>query len=314
MIIWGPKDSPADLAVYAIDQTSSHSSSTTYAMTRVRAGDASYSIQVPPGEYYVAARLDSKPWSIGGYTAHTACLRSGSCGAETPNYEVSGVRVESKAVLTGIDVGDWGVAGSRHLISSVDLFGSPASLVPHYSPSPKVLASRSFPAPSNVPTRAFASQNIGLRASVPAGWREILLPQDVGYGYYDYGAYFSSEAIVSPLGIDSSGVWVTAYSWYGSGCPFPDWRYATARATVQMQGGSNYFFFEDPQPRDGAQPFTGYSVRGGDFVFGNCAEFIMMATTPQALEDNLPDFAAMVETAKFVIPCPGCPPITPSPS
>ena len=301
LIVWGPKDTPADLSVYAIDQYSP-AESTQYVVTHVPAGTASYSLQVPPGIYYVVARLDRDPLSVGGHTFHVCC-------AEAANNNLSPVRVDSTAVVGGIDVGDWGLAQPPGLMWDVDLYGSPASLVPHYAPSPKPLATRSFPPASNDPTQTFSRSSMGLTAFFPATWRQVTLPGDTGP--YGNAVYFSNEVVASPLSLDSSGVWVTARVIYQSGCPFPDWRYATAKATVKMQGGSNHFFFEDPQPRDGPQPFAGYSVRGGDFVFGDCAEFIMMATTQQALGDNLPAFAAVVETAEFLMPCAGCPTPTP---
>jgi hypothetical protein len=304
LIDWAPTDTPADLAVYAIDSYS-QAGAKTYAMTHVSAGNPSYSIQVPPGVYYVAARLDSAPMTIGAYTFHVACVQTASCDTTVSTYALPTVRVESTAVMAGIDIGDWGMAQARHLILTVDLYGSPASLIPHYSPSPKALASRSFPPASNDLTQTITRQIMGLTARFPAGWHEIQLPQD-GYGYSENAAYFSNEAITSPLGLDSSGVWMTAVVLYSSGCPFPDWRYATARATVPMQGGSNHFFFEDPQPSDGPQPFSGYSVRGGDFAFSDCVDFIMIAPTQQALDANLPLFAALVETAAFFQPCGVC--------
>ncbi len=307
LIRYPPNTAPGDLSVYAIDQYSSVDA-TTYTVSRVLAGDTSYRIDVPPGIYYVVARFDRDPLRLGGYTFHIAC--SVSCDTEAANYNLPTLRVESTAVIADIEVGDWGLIQPPILMWDVDMYGSPASLIPHYSPSPKTLASRSFPPASFDPTLSFAKQSMGLALRVPAGWQTVT-PAFAATPYFTE-AYFTNEAVTSPLGLDSSGVWLTTRIIFESGCPFPDWRYATARATVKMQGASNHFFFEDPRPRDGPQPFTGYSVRGGDFVFGNCAEFILTGSTQQALDDNLPAFAALVETAKFTMPCTVC--TTPSAS
>ena len=305
LVRYAPNAAPADLAVYAIDQYSLYYGRATYVVSHVSAADTSYSLTVPPGIYFVVARLDSDLLSSGGYTFHMACAQSSyPCSSSAPDYAISPVRVDATAVIAGIDVGDWGTAPARRLIWDVDMYGSPASLVPHYSPSPKSLASRSFPLASTDLTQTFTSQSMGLTVQLPPNWHAFIPPLNDN-GYF-HEAFFSNETVKSPLGLDSRGVWLTARIHDSSGCPFPDWRYATARATVKMQGGSNHFFFEDPQPRDGSQPFTGYSVRGGDFVFGNCAEFIMTGTTQQALDNNLPAFAALVETAVFTVPCSGC--------
>lgn len=302
LIQYAPNAAPADLSVYAIDQYSLDYGQASYVESHVSAADGSYSLVVPPGIYFVVARLDSDPLSSAGHTFHIACSQSSyPCGANSTNYAISPVRVDTTAVIAGIDVGDWGTLPARRLIWDVDMYGSPASLVPHYSPSPKSLAARSFPPPSANPTQPFASPAMGLTLQMPVGWHAFTPPLN-GNGYFNE-VYFANETATSPLGLDSNGIFLTVRVHSSSGCPFPDWRFATARATVKMQGGSNHFFFEDPQPRVGSQPFTGYSVRGGDFVFGNCVEFIMTATTQQALDDNLPAFAAVVETATFAEPC-----------
>jgi len=299
---YAPNTAPADLAVYAISDYSLYYGEATYAMSRVAASETTYSLTVPPGIYYVVARLDSDPLSAGGYTFHIACSESGnSCRGNATNYQTPRVRVDSKAEIAGIDVGDWGSAEARRLLWDIDMFGSVASLVPNFSPSPKSLASRSFPLPSTDLTHPFTSQGMGVTLQLQASWHAVTTPLNDN-GYFNE-AYFTNEAATSPLNLDSRGVWLATRIHYGYGCPFPDWRYATARATVRMQVGTNHFFFEDPQPRDGPQPFTGYSVRGGDFVFGNCAEFIMTGTTKDALDTNLPGFATMVETAEFKAPC-----------
>jgi hypothetical protein len=305
LIHYAPNAAPADLAVYAIDQYSVYYGQATYVVSHVSAADTSYSLVVPPGIYFVVARLDSDPLSSAGYTFHMACSQSSyPCGANATDYAIAPVRVDSTAVIAGIDVGDWGTLPARRLIWDVDMYGSPASLVPHYSPSPKSLASHAFPAASADPTQTFTSQTMGLTLQLPVGWH-VFTPPLNDNGYFKE-AFFANETVTSPLGLDSNGIWLATRLHSSGGCPFPDWRYATARATVKMQGGSNHFFFEDPQPRVGSQPFTGSSVRGGDFVFGNCAEFIMSGTTQQALDDNLPAFAALVETAQFAMPCLDC--------
>jgi hypothetical protein len=313
LIHYAPNAAPADLAVYAIDQDSLYYGRATYVVSHVSATDTSYSLVVPPGIYFVVARLDSDPLSSAGYTFHMACSQSSyPCGANATDYAITPVRVDTTAVIAGIDVGDWGTIPARRLLWDVDMYGSPASLVPRYSPSPKSLASRPFPPPSTDPTQPFTTQRLGMTLQVPNNWHAFTPPLNDN-GYFNE-AYFANETATSPLGLDSNGIFLTIRVHGGSGCPFPDWRFATARATVKMQGGSNHFFFEDPPPRDGSQPFTGYSVRGGDFVFGNCAEFILTGTTRQALDDSLPAFAALVETAAFVMPCVDCTTSNPSPS
>jgi hypothetical protein len=304
-VLYPANTAPADLSVYAVNEYSSFYGTAVYAVTRVIAPETTYRLVVPPGVYFVVARLDGDPLSAGGFTVHIACSTAGDiCGGNETNFNTPEVRVDSAKVIAGINVGDWGSNQARRLIWDIDMFGSPASFIPNFSPLPKSLAARSFPPASIGSTQTIVSPSLGLTLQLPAGWHTVIPPANDNGDFSE--TYFSNESAASPLGMDSGGIWLAARIHFGYGCPFPDWRYATARATVKMQGASNHFFFEDPQPRQGPQPFTGYSVRGGDSVFGNCAEFIMTGTTQLALDDNLAAFAALVETAVFTTPCPAC--------
>ena len=297
-ILRPPAAIPRGLSVYAVDALIGLAN---YVMTRVSATDSSYRLAVPPGEYHVVARMDNDPLSAGGHTFNVECSSLPvPCGGNANNYTTTFVRVESKQDVSGIDIGDWGTDAVQRLIWSIDMDGSPLSLNPQDSPSPKSLASRPLPdVPPLDTSRVFTSPLISVSFPVPSGWAEVKPPAAF---QYPSEVYFSNERVNAPLALDSQGVWLTI--WYlGVGCPFPDWRYATARSTVKMQGGTNHFFFEDPPPRDGPQPFTGYSVRGGAFVFGAyCEEFVFTGVTRGALDNNLPAFFGLVESAVFSRP------------
>ena len=134
---------------------------------------------------------------------------------------------------------------------------------------------------------------------MPTDWREIKAPQPESF----YGdAYLANEPVKSPLSLDGNGIWLVVRIVTEQACAFPDWRYATGKMTVPMQGGARSFFFEDPVPRDGPQPVTGPSVRGGAFLLGNCVEFIMTGASQAALANNVNAFLRVVETAVFVKP------------
>ncbi len=273
-----PAANPGGLSVYAVDALIGRGN---YVMTRVPATESSYRLAVPPGEYHVIARMENDPLSAGWYPQ-------------------SYVRVDSRQDLSGIDIGDWGTDAAQWQIWSIDVDGSPLSLDPQVSPSPKSLASRPLPTvPSPGTSGLFTSPIVGVSFGVPNGWAEVKPPPSV---QYPSEVYFSNERVSTPLALDSQGVWLTIWV-LGVGCPFPDWRYATARSTVKMQGGTNHFFFEDPPPKVGLQPFNGYSVRGGAFVFGSyCDEFVLTGVTPEALDNNLPAFFSLVEGTVFSRP------------
>ena len=288
---------PGAITVYAVDALTGHG----YAITRVSATESSYHLAVPPGEYHVVARMDNDPFSAGGYTFNVACSSSGvPCGGNANNHTTVFVRVDSKQDVSGIDIGDWATAAVQMEVWYIDVDGSPLALNPQVSPSPKSLASRALPdAPAPGTSGLFTSRIGFVSLQVPSSWAEVTPPASI---QYPSEVYFSNEQVKTPLALDSQGVWLTIWS-LGTGCPFPDWRYATARSTVKMQGGTNHFFYEDPPPRDGPQPFTGYSVRGGAFVFGDtCDEFVFTGVTRNALENNLPAFFGLVESAVFARP------------
>jgi hypothetical protein len=298
-ILRPPAAIPGGLSVYAVDALNWGAN---YVTTRVAATESSYRLAVPPGEYFVVARMDSDPLSAGGHTFNVECSSLNvPCGGNANNYSTTFVRVESKQDVTGIDIGDWGTDRVQGVIWNVDVEGgSPLALDLQVSPSPKSLASRPLPDVPPPDTSGLFTSRIGyVSFQVPSGWAEVMPPASI---QYPSEVYFSNEQVNTPLALDSQGVWLTIWS-LGTGCPFPDWRYATARSTVKMQGGTNHFFYEDPRPRDGPQPFTGYSVRGGAFVFGDtCDEFVFTGVTRDALENNLPAFFGLVERATFARP------------
>ena len=292
-----PTTTPVALAVYAVDALNSGAN---YVVTYVPATESTYQLVVPPGEYHVVARMDNDPLAAGGFTFNVMCSASGTCGGNAGNHTLFFVRVESEQSVSGITIGDWGTGNAQALIWYVDVSGSPLSLTPQVSPSPRQLASRQLPAVSSTDaTIGYTSSLLGASLQIPVGWAEIKPPPSV---LYPTERYFANQPVHDPLALDSQGVWLTTQIRTGQGCPFPDWRYATSRATITMQGGANHFFFEDPPPRGGPQPFAGYTVRGGTFVFGNCVEFIFTGVTREALENNLVPFFLMMESAQFVPP------------
>jgi hypothetical protein len=296
---------PGPLTVYAVNSDAMDvDGHARYIATHVSALAATYTLAVPPGDYKVVARLDSKPTSGAGYTFNVGCTMQQTCGGNAGNTALVRVRVESMQSVSGVDVGDWGGRESARVLWSIDSLGTLLPLNPEASPSPKSLPSRPFPTPSPDPSAESTSSAMGLTVLLPPTWGGVKEPNDNGYSN---DVYVANEKVSSPLELDNAGVWLNVELGIQHGCPFPDWRYATARATVRMQGGSNHFFFEDPTPRDGPQPYTGYSVRGGEFVFGNCIEFTMTASTQSALDDNLPTFAAIVQSARFAQICTSCP-------
>jgi hypothetical protein len=302
-IHYPPAGKPGALVVYALSAIPTIGDAAKYTSIHVAATESSYTLPVPPGEYYVIARLDSDPVSAGGFTSDTWC--SPACTANSGNHAPEIVRVESKQDVVKIDVGDWGTDEVRRLIWSIDIHGSPLSSSPEVSPLAKSLPSRPLAGKAFTgPTAVATSAGMGLTVRLPVGWVPFNAPTDNGSGN---DAYVTNEPVTSPLALDSQGIWLTVHEWIETGCPFPDWRFTTARATVPMQGASNHFFFEDPAPRDGSQPFTGYSVRGGDYVLGNCIEFTMTGASQAALESNLPAFAAVVQGARFTTFCTSCP-------
>jgi hypothetical protein len=305
----GPK--PGPLTIYAVNSDAmgltGHPS---YVALHLPPPATTYTLSLPPGYYLVVARLDSDPTGGAGHTFNMACIAAKSCGGNAGNTTVTRVRVESLQTLPGIDIGDWGTPSSEEVLWRIDSHGTPLPLNPEPSPSPKSLPSRSLPAPSADPGVELTSSLMGLKIHLRATWTTLGGPGR--YGYSD--AYATSEKVRSPLELDKAGVWLDIELFIQDGCPFPDWRFATATATVSMQGGSNNFFFEDPAPRDGPQPYTGYSVRGGESIFGNCIEFTLTASTESALKDNLPTFTAIVQGARFAQICTSCPPDLHSPT
>ncbi len=287
-VVFTDPEQPKAVAVYAVDTyAADFDGRSPYVIARLTPPQTQFTLSVPPSEYKVVARLDSDPISAAGYTFLLGA-------AEPGNHALMRVRVESKQAITGINVGDWGGDDSRRTLMAIDVHGSPLTLHPA---SPKSVPSRRLPAGSHEPITYVSKPSSGYGLQLPGSW--LALTVGISGGNDDY---YANEDVVSPLQLDSHGIWLTVRWYIELGCPTVDWRYATARIGVRIQGTTDDFYFENPSGPLGVQPFTGYVLRGGHTAFGNCLAFIFTGTTKQALESNLPDIAGILSTATFVKP------------
>jgi hypothetical protein len=149
----------------------------------------------------------------------------------------------------------------------------------------------------------WASSYFGVSLQIPATWLKVKRPLSK-YRTLSDDAYFANETVSTPIALDSKGVWLTVRFHGLQACSLPDWRYATAKTTLTTQGGATDFFFEDPPPRDGPQPFAGYGVRGCTSLFDRNMEFMFTGVTKDSFEDNLGAFFQMMQSASFVQPGP----------
>ena len=289
---------PQPFTVYAFREVDSSPGPVYYAMTRVEAPTSNYELGVPPGGYRVVARLDTDHTRFAGYTANVACAHN-NCLRGT---SLSFVRVDSQAVVQGIDVGDWGTAENELYGWAIDTNGASLFDPTQPSPTPTIPPTRVLPA---VPDSAlsWASANPALSMfGLPPGWHEVTPP----FGRSIYFQYYSNEPVQWPLELDSNGAWLVIRR-YGPECPNQDWRFVVGVTTVQMDGGPEAFYFADP-PGGGTapQPFIGYRLAGGTWHEGiglgggvSCIWFDFRGATRQALESILPLFESVLHGVRF---------------
>jgi len=315
-----PPSKSQALAVYAVDSYALDSNgSIRYAMTRVVPPATTYVLAVPPGAYWVVARLDSDPLSSAGYTYDFLCRTSRAiCGGNSPNYDLVRVAVQTNQNVIGIDIGDWGGSVSAGMLWNLDLHGTPLARAYRSPARPKTLPSRPTPSePAPDWSGRFVNTPSGARIPLPTGWQEVKPPGSVSPTPNE--TYVASEAVSAPLSLDSNGVWLIVRWDFGRACPAPDWSLATAKGRVSMQGeamtragvlnGTEDFYFENPTRDVGVQPFTGYVVWGAgehyatdSYSPGDCIEFAFTGVTESGLESNLPAIVAVLRGTTFTSP------------
>jgi hypothetical protein len=318
-LLFPPPSKSQALAVYAVDSYALDSNgSVRYAMTRVVPPATTYVLAVPPGAYWVLARLDSDPLSFAGYTFDLMCSRSpATCSGNSGNYTLVRVSVQTNQNVVGIDIGDWGRSVSEGILWNLDLHGSPLARSFRSPAAPKSLPFRPMPS-AQAPdwSGQFVDTPAGARIPLPTGWHEIKPPSTVSPNSSEI--YIASEAVSSPLSLDSNGVWLTVHWDIGRTCPSPDWSLATAQTRVSMggtitrsgvQNGTEDFYFENPTGDVGVQPFTGYVMWGAGehfatdfYAIGDCIEFAFTGVTQSGLESNLPAIAAVLQGTSFTSP------------
>lgn len=319
-VLFPPPSRSQALAVYAVDSYSMDSNgSIRYAVTRVVPPATTYLLAVPPGTYWVVARLDSDPLSSAGYTLDLTCPRfPARCSGGATNSNLVRVSVPSQQKVDGIDIGDWGRPESQSMLWNLDLHGTPLARYYQSPVPPGSLPSR--PTPSE-PAPDWSGQYVntpsGARFPLPAGWHEVKPPSSVSPNPNE--TYVASEGVTSPLSLDSNGVWLTVHWDVGVVCPSPDWSLATAKSRVTMQGGAitrsgvrdgtENFYFENPSADVGVQPFTGYVMWGAgehyasdSYSTGDCIEFAFTGVTESGLESNLPAVVAILQATTFTSP------------
>jgi hypothetical protein len=300
-------DPPTGLEVYALEGVSLYyQRPLLYAATHVPATASSYSLTLPAAGYLVVARLDGELLRGGGATYFTKCALRADCDQSKAGHSVLvAVQVESGKLVSGVNIGDWGQLNIEPIFWNIDTNGSPLPEQPWLPPTPQSLPIRSLTsAPSTGPTAGFTSSYLGVTLQMPIDWAQVKPPKSIAYFSFSLGVYFANERVSTPLALDGTGIWLTIRNDGSGGCLGPDWRYATSRTTVTIQGSGTDFAFEDPPPRDGPQPFVGYTVRGCAFSFGGYVEFILTGASKDAFEHNLDAFLGMIEGAQFVAPGP----------
>lgn len=319
-LLFPPPSRSQALAVYAVDSYAMDSNgSIRYAVTRVVPPATTYVLAVPPGAYWVIARLDSDPLSSAGYTYDLMCIRSpATCIGNSTNYTLVRVSVQTYQNVVGIDIGDWDKSVSENILWNLDLHGTPLARS-FQSPAPaRSLPSRPTPSePAPDWSGQFVNTPSGARIPLPTGWQEVKPPRSVSPNPNEI--YIASETVTSPLSLDSNGVWLIVRWDVGVLCPSPDWSLATAKSRVTMQGGAitrsgvrngtEDFYFENPTGDVGAQPFTGYVMWGAgehyatdSYSTGDCIEFAFTGLTESGLESNFPAVVGMLQGVTFTSP------------
>jgi hypothetical protein len=285
-LILPPPGTPQAATVYAVRLSlgSDVVDAARYAMTRVVPPDSNYSLTVPTGIYDVIARFDTDPLRFGGYT-YRVQNKVGN-GADTKLVEV---RVSAQQRVGGVDIGDWGSAESTDKGWRMDVYGLPLTDPSQASPSVTAAQFRQLPAgPDPMLSSTYVNTAFGVRFLLPFGWGEVKAPAR----YISYSAFFANETVVSPISLDSKGVWLSIF-YGGISCPIPDSQFVVAYTSVAVLDGTELFYFEDSS--------AGYTMLGGA-VHGSgkqCVQFIFKGSTKAALESNLATFVSLLDVARF---------------
>jgi hypothetical protein len=295
---------PEPAAVYAVSLEGNATYAPAYAVTRVLPPSTTYQLSVPPGFYFVVARLDSDPASSAGHFMNLKC-GAAVAGCSPPTY-LPEVRVDSQKLVNGVDVGDWGNPYALYELWQVDLFGEPFAVDAsgnqsfRTAPSLGLVPSRTVP---TSPAPVLAAQHdtgIGIQLALPAGWQRIESPVPASAHPIVNEADFASEPVGAPLELDPRGVWLEV-RWDGFlPCDPPYPLTATGRATIFSSYGLGDFYFRDPDQAPGGQPLKGYTLMGGMRLTQGCMGFIFVGASMTARDSNLATFAAIVKQARYV--------------
>lgn len=171
-------------------------------MARVTPPAKSYHLDVPPGGYVVAARLDSDPLSAAGHLVCPSGMdcapvisRAGyfPCRSVSCQPVLAPVRVEAGQGVAHVDIGDWGSLYALDRVWWLDEYGAPgpfptvAASAARVSPSPaRPLPFRNLPLPSTEPftsefdvPNGFVTTSLAIRLHLPGGWHSIPNPAQV---------------------------------------------------------------------------------------------------------------------------------------
>jgi hypothetical protein len=298
---------PGPLAVYAVSTYSLAGTDIRYVVTTVTPPDWTYHVAVPPGNYWVVARLDSDPLSSAGHLECTsdrcspATTRAGETTCQTISCQptLANVLVSAGHSVAHVDIGGWGSTYALDTIWRLDEFGIPGPRPrPDLSPSPtESTPSRNLlpsPGTADFTTLVDVSDQWNASAAVgkmylPKDWREVPNPaQRVETArHYDY----TNQAVSSPLTLDADGLWLAVAGeshWCSAEAP-PN--------TTAQHSMTPRLFFVDPYVPAGRQPFSGYALVA--FLYGktDCLVFRFTASSLQAREKNLPTFLAILDRA-----------------
>jgi hypothetical protein len=185
-----------------------------------------------------------------------------------------------------VDIGDWGSAESTDKGWRMDVYGLPLS--DPSQASPRVTAEPLPAGPDPVLSSTYVNTAFGVRFLLPIGWSEVKAPAR----YISYSAFFANETVVSPISLDSKGVWLSIF-YGGISCPTPDSQFVVAYTSVAVLDGTELFYVEDSS--------AGYTMLGGA-AHGSgkqCVQFIFKGSTKAALESNLATFVSLLHVARF---------------
>lgn len=297
-VVYDPGHEAAPTTVYAI--AIPYYGEYRYVASRVEPPITSYAIDVPPGMYFVVARLDTDLAGAAGYTYDIQCSVASQCRRDASLAEV---RVDSGRTVAGIDLGDWQGYDSRRIVWNIDAVGSVLPAEPWVTPTPADVPTRAMPPPADMPVTLPMTSRHGFRTMVPAAWKGLGQPpvydrSDI-WGTDD--EYIANELVHSPIALGDAGLLFIVQYRPPTVCRGPDWTLTTAKAQLQEGTGSAIFYFERPPAGDAApQPFRGYRLTGMTSVGSFCFVLTFTTRTEVALDASLPLIAAIVSRATFV--------------